>query len=51
MSVGNSFRDSITSRGLALVRWPLVMCIVAVHVFADSPFVAGGIDYTPGTAV
>ena len=51
MSVGNSFRDSITSRVLALVRWPLVMCIVAVHVFADSPFVAGGIDYTPGTAV
>lgn len=51
MSGGNSFRDSITSRGLALVRWPLVMCIVAVHVFADSPFVAGGIDYTPGTAV
>ncbi|HBI58825.1 MAG: acyltransferase family protein [Duncaniella sp.] len=36
--------DQTTSRVLALIRWPLIMCIVAVHVFStDTLQVSGGI--------
>ena len=30
------FFDSDTSRVLAMLRWPLAMCIVAVHWFANA---------------
>lgn len=34
--------DQTTSRALALIRWPLIMCIVAVHVFSTDTLQVSG---------
>lgn len=46
----NDFRDTVTSKALALIRWPLVMCIVAVHVFVPVTVTVGGEVYDVGAS-
>lgn len=43
------FRNTVTSRALALIRWPLIMCIVAVHVFPPVPVMVNGVVYDPSS--
>ena len=44
------FRDTVTSKALALIRWPLVMCIVAVHVFVPVSITVDGVVYDMGSS-
>lgn len=44
------FCNTVTSKALALIRWPLVMCIVAVHVFVPVSVTVGGEVYDVGAS-
>lgn len=46
----DDFRNTVTSKALALIRWPLVMCIVAVHVFVPVSVTVGGEVYDVGAS-